>query len=150
MTTYTMNLHTMKYIDLFDELPYKDVKYFIHNDDFDEYEVEIEHLYCERIAWCKTKFTFTINIYEIDRTFKRVIYYNTSSPIALALMDIEYNEESEEDGDNEESDEEDDIDNEEEEGDGDNGASEDNEESDEDGDNGASEDNEDDILSRAQ
>ena len=104
MTSYTINLITMKYLDLFDEIPYKDIKEFIHNDDFDDdYFVEIEHLDCERIAWCDTKITFTITINDIEKTFEKVLHYNNSSPFALAIMELEQEQDEEEDESSEES-----------------------------------------------
>ena len=100
MTSYTINLIVMKYLDLFDDLPYKYLKHFIHNDDFDDdYVVEIEHLDCERIAWCDTKITFTLTINDIEKTFEKVLHYNQSSPFALAIMELEQEQDEEEDED---------------------------------------------------
>ena len=147
MTTYSLRLYTMKYLELFDELPYKDVKYFIHSEDFEnEYDVIIEHIYCDRIAYCDTKFTFTINIGGIDKTFEQVLHYSISGAIALAITEIEENEESEEEEN------EDNEDNEngriEEENEESDEEEEDEEEEEENGDNDY--DIEDDILSRTQ
>jgi hypothetical protein len=103
MTQYInrLSLEQMEYLDLFDDIPYKYVKDLVKMDNETDFEVEIEDIYCDRVAWFETKITFTININDIDKTFEKVLYYNNSSPIALAIMELEDNESSGED--NEES-----------------------------------------------
>ena len=95
MWSHIINLKMIKYLDLLDETPYKYIKEFIHKHDEVEYVVEMEHLNCERNGWLETKFTFTITINGIEKTFKKVLHYNNSGPIALAIIEIENEEESE-------------------------------------------------------
>ena len=91
----------MKNLDLFDNISYKYIKDIINNDD-DDIEVEIEDLDCDKVAWCKTRFTFKLNIdvsggsmpIMVDKEFVVEKEYNNSS--AYALMMIELNEEEEE------------------------------------------------------
>ena len=109
MSSYTINLEMMKYLDLLDDLPYKDIKHFIHNEYFEDYYIDIEHLECDRIAYCETKITFTITINDIDKTFEKILYYNNSSGIALAIMEIQNEDDNEEEQDNEEEDNEEEI-----------------------------------------
>jgi len=121
-SSYIINLKMMKYLDLLDEIPYKYIKEFIHKNDEVEYVIEMEHLNCESNGYCETNFTFTITINGIERTFKKVLYYNNSSPTALAIMEIENEGESDEEtsegettDDEEEEEEEESTDDEEEE-----------------------------------
>ena len=114
MTEYTncLSLEQMKYFNLFDNIPYKYLKDIIHYDDDYDFEVEIEDMPCDRVAWCKTKFTFDLRIdisqgslpIYVNKTYTVEIEYNNSSSIALTLMELvlleqERNEESEEDTD---------------------------------------------------
>ena len=151
MTNYTncLSLKQVDYLELFDDLPYKYVKNLVKMDNETDFEVEIEDIVCDRVGWCETKFTFTISINDIDRTFEKVLYYNNSSPIALAIIELEYNEPSDESSD--ESSEESEEDNEEsEDSEEDNEESEDSEEISEEISEELGEDIEDNILSRPQ
>ena len=118
--TYTncINMHHIEYLDLFDDLPYKYVKSIINCCKTDEdkweydFEVDIKDLDCDRVAWCKTKFTFTLEIdvsggslpLMVDKKFVVIKEYNSSSPMALYIcenLDEEEEEEEEEEDDEE-------------------------------------------------
>jgi len=96
----------MKELDLFDDIEYKYIKKIIEDDE-DEIEVEIEDLDCDRIAWCKTRFTFKLNInvsggwspLMVDKTFVVDKEYNNSSPYALMMLELQEEEEEEEEED---------------------------------------------------
>ena len=99
--TDCLTISQMKELDLFDNISYKYIKDIIDNDD-DAIVVKIEDLDCDRVAWCKTRFTFSLNVdvsggslpIMVDKKFVVEIEYNGSSP--YALMMIELNEEDEE------------------------------------------------------
>jgi len=93
MSNYTnrLSLEQMEYFDLFDEIPYKFIKKLVKMDSETDFEVDIEDIECDIIAYCKTKFTFTITINDIDKTFEKILHYNSSSPIAIAIMELEDN-----------------------------------------------------------
>jgi len=99
----SLKLSTIEYLDLLDDIPYKCIKKMIHEDDEDDYEVEITDLDCERIAYCKTQFKLSLRIdisqgslpIYVDKTFTIVKEYNNSSGIALTMLDL-YEEDEEE------------------------------------------------------
>ena len=94
--TNCLQLSTIQYLDLLDDIPYKYIKNMIHEDDEDDYDVEITDLECDRVAYCKTQFKLTlrVNISQgtlplyVDKTFTIVKEYNNSSGIALTLLDL--------------------------------------------------------------
>ena len=102
--TNSLKLSTIEYLDLLDDIPYKYIKNMIHEDDEDDYEVEITDLDCERIAYCKTQFKLSLKIdisqgsssLYVDKTFTIVKEYNSSSGIALTMLDL-YEEDSDSD-----------------------------------------------------
>lgn len=95
---------TMKDMNLFDDIDYKYIKNII-NDDEDEIKIEIKTMDCDRVAYCKTKFTFCIPQL-IDQSFGEKFYrdmeftvikeYNGSSMFALMMINLEEDEEDEE------------------------------------------------------
>ena len=95
--TNSLQLSTIEYLDLLDDIPYKYIKKLIHEDD-DEYvyDVEIIDLDCERVAYCRTQFKLTLRIdisqgslpIYVDKTFTIVKEYNNSSGIALTMLDL--------------------------------------------------------------
>ena len=107
--TNCLQLSTIEYLDLLDDIPYKYIKKMIHEDDEDDYEVEITDLKCDRIAYCKTQFKLTLRIdisqgsssLYVDKTFTIVKEYNNSSGIALTMLDL-YDSDSDSDSDEEE------------------------------------------------
>lgn len=106
---YSVLMTTLKYLDLFDDIPYKYVKNII-DDDYEDFDVDIEHLECDQIAWCETKFTFKLSVdvsggsmpLMVEKTFEKVLHYNCSSGFALTIMEIQNENEYEDDDDNEE------------------------------------------------
>ena len=124
--TYTNNInyHKIDYLDLFDDIPFKHVKSIVNQNknvedwvDFD-FEVEIEDVECDRVAWCATKFTFELEIKTTygsilptqNKTFVVVKEYNGSSPMAMYIGEnLYYEDEEEEEEDEEESDDDDDV-----------------------------------------
>ena len=124
--TYTncITLNDALYFDLFDEIPYRQVKQFfekeVDRNEFD-FEVCIEKLPCDIPAYGKVSFTFTLMV-DINvngslsimrpKQFIKEIEYNTSSAYALKLIDLQRDEEEEDDenavalGDEEDEDEE--------------------------------------------
>jgi len=100
--TNCLNMQQIDYLDLFDDIPYKYIKNIIKDEDY-ELEVEIKDVDCDRVAWCKTKFEFELEInisqgslplYN-NKKFSKVIEYNTSSAMALFMMDLQIQDESE-------------------------------------------------------
>jgi len=101
--TYTnsLQLSTIEYLDLLDDIPYKYIKKMIHEDDDDYYDVEIMDLESERVAYCRTQFKISLKIdisqgsspIYVDKTFTIVKEYNNSSGIALTMLDL-YEEDS--------------------------------------------------------
>ena len=93
----------MKNLDLFDNISYKYIKDIINNDE-DDIEVEIEDLDCDRVAWCKTRFTFELNIDVSGGSMPIMVYkkfvvekeYNGSSPYALMLCELDKTDDEEE------------------------------------------------------
>ena len=102
--TNSLKLSTIEYLDLLDDIPYKYIKKMINEDDDDDYDVEITDLKCDRIAYCKTQFKLTLNVdisqgyspIYVDKTFTIVKEYNSSSGIALTMLDL-YEDDSDSD-----------------------------------------------------
>ena len=102
--TNCLQLSTIEYLDLLDDIPYKYIKNMINEDDEDDYEVEITDLDCCRIAYCRTQFKLTLRInvsqgslpIYVDKTFTIVKEYNNSSGIALTMLDL-YEEDNDSD-----------------------------------------------------
>ena len=128
--TYTNNInyHTIDYLDLFDDIPFKYVKSIVNQNknkedwiEFD-FQVEIEDVEGDRVAWCATKFTFDLEINVsngslplwVTKTFVVIKEYNGSSPMAMYIGENLY-EEYDDDDEEDEEDEDDDDDDEEEE-----------------------------------
>jgi hypothetical protein len=95
--TNILQLSTIKYLDLLDDVPYKIIKIMIdEGDDEETYDVEITDLECDRVGYCKTQFKLTlpVNISQgtlplyVDKTFTTVIEYNISSGVAMTLSDL--------------------------------------------------------------
>jgi hypothetical protein len=112
MANFTISLDDAKYLDLFDDIPYKYLKNCYANDDADKnddfLDIEITDLFCDRIAYAKIKINFEIRfIYDIrfgetnykTLKYEKMIEYNTSSGIALKLMEITESE-TDSDGEN--------------------------------------------------
>ena len=99
----------MKELDLFDDIEYKYIKNIIKHDD-DDIRVEIEDLDCDGLGWCKTRFTFELNInvsggsmpIMVDKEFVVEQEYNGSSIFALTLRNLDDGEEEEEEEEDEE------------------------------------------------
>ena len=103
--TNSLQLSTIEYLDLLDDITYKYIKNMIHeDDDEDVYDVEITDLDCDRIAYCRTQFKLSLKIdisqgsspLYVDKTFTIVKEYNNSSGIALTMLDL-YEEDSDSD-----------------------------------------------------
>jgi hypothetical protein len=107
--TNCLMVSTMKKLNLFDNISYKYIKDIIDEDDND-FEVEIEDLDCDRIAYCKTRFKFEINIdvsggcmpMMVDRKFVVEKEYNSSSAYALMMLELQEEDEEEEEEEEEE------------------------------------------------
>jgi len=99
--TNSLQLSTIEYLDLLDDIPYKCIKKMIHEDDDDYYDVEIMDLESERVAYCRTQFKISLKIdisqgsspIYVDKTFIIIKEYNNSSGIALTMLDL-YEEDS--------------------------------------------------------
>ena len=97
----------MKDLDLFDNIPYKYIKNII-NEDEDDIDVVIDDMKSERVAYCKTKFTFEISqgkmyIWDDEDRYEKFVVekeYNGSSAYALMMCGLD--EEDEEDEEEEE------------------------------------------------
>ena len=100
--TNSLKLSTIEYLDLLDDIPYKYIKKMIHEDDEDDYDVEIMDLESERVAYCRTQFKLSLKIdisqgslpIYVNKTFTIVKEYNNSSGVALTMLDL-YEEDSE-------------------------------------------------------
>ena len=94
--TNSLKLSTIEYLDLLDDIPYKYIKKMIHEDDEDDYDVEIMDLESERVAYCRTQFKISLNVdisqgslpLYVDKTFIIIKEYNNSSGIALTMLDL--------------------------------------------------------------
>ena len=113
--TNCLMVSQMKELDLFDDIEYKYIKNIIKHDD-DDIEVEIEDLDCDcdGLGWCKTRFTFELNInvsggsmpIMVDKEFVVEKEYNGSSIFALTLRNLDDGEEEEEEEEEEKDEEE--------------------------------------------
>ena len=101
--TNCLMVSQMKELDLFDDIEYKYIKNIIKHDD-DDIEVEIEDLDCDRVAWCKTRFTFWLNfnLCGCSTNILRIVEKEYNGSSAYALMMIELYEEGEEEEEDEE------------------------------------------------
>jgi hypothetical protein len=92
--TNCLMVSQMKELDLFDNISYKYIKDIINND-YDDIEVEIEDLECDRVAWCKTRFKFEIDLGSGNGILKVVVEkeYNGSSAYALMMCQIDTDDE---------------------------------------------------------
>ena len=95
--TNILQLSTIKYLDLLNDVPYNIIKIMIdEGDDEETYNVEITDLECDRVGYCKTQFKLTlpVNISQgtlplyVNKTFTSVKEYNNSSGIALTMLDL--------------------------------------------------------------
>tara|TARA_R110000751_G_scaffold239592_1_gene340290 strand:+ start:233 stop:556 length:324 start_codon:yes stop_codon:yes gene_type:complete len=107
MGYHFMNIEQMKQMDLFDNIPYKYIKNIINNDE-EVIDVVIEHLDCDIIAYCKTRFTFEILQDTEDKYAKFVVEteYNGSSAFAMLMGGLDDALEEEEEEEEEEPDDE--------------------------------------------
>ena len=94
-----INISTMKELDLFDGIPYGQIKDII-NDDEDFLYVQMENSAGCDIGWFKTIFTFEIDI-NISGKIKVEKHYQTGSDIFDIIMELLYVEESDEESDEE-------------------------------------------------
>ena len=111
----TLMVAQMKWLNLFDDIFYKNIKDIIDEDE-DDIEVEIKDMDCggdgQGVDRCKTSFTFTLNINVsggslpiwTEKKYTVEKEYSGSSPMALYIMDL-YNEDSEEEEEEEEEEE---------------------------------------------
>ena len=116
MTNYTncLSLEQMEWLDLFDTIPYKDIKKIVKMDDDTDFEVEIKDLPNDSGYMCSTSFTFKIEIdisrgslpLRVEKEYCVIKEYNSSSEMALFILTLEYEEEEEEEEQEEETSEE--------------------------------------------
>ena len=107
--TNCLMVSQMKELDLFDDIEYKYIKNIIKHGD-DDIRVEIEDVDCDGLGWCKTRFTFELNInvsggsmpIMVDKEFVVEKEYNGSSIFALTLRNLDDGEEEEEEEEDEE------------------------------------------------
>ena len=111
MTNYTncLTLEQMEYLDLFDNIPYKDVKKLVKLDDETDFQVEIKDLPNDSGYMCSTSFTFKIEIdisqgslpLMVEKEYCVIKEYNGSSPMAMYIGEnlVEEEEEEEEEED---------------------------------------------------
>lgn len=112
--TNVISINQALYFDLFDDISYKWLKLVLDpaldREEYD-FEVEIEDLPCDRLAFCKIKFTFELQIEEDERLgekyyktkkFSKTIEYNGSSAFALTLCGMVADNDSEEEEEEEE------------------------------------------------
>ena len=107
MGYHFMNIEQMKKLDLFDDIPYKYIKNIIEDDEA-AIDVVIEHLDCDIIAYCKTRFTFEI-LQDADNKYAKFVVeteYNGSSAFAMLMGGLDDALEEEEEEEEEEPDDE--------------------------------------------
>jgi hypothetical protein len=114
MTNYTncLSLEQMEWLDLFDTIPYKDIKKIVIMDDDTDFEVEIKDLPNDCGYMCSTSFTFKIEIdisqgslpLMVVKEYCVIKEYNSSSEMGLFILTLV--EEDDEDHDEEEEEEE--------------------------------------------
>tara|TARA_R110000803_G_scaffold153793_1_gene218660 strand:+ start:399 stop:755 length:357 start_codon:yes stop_codon:yes gene_type:complete len=94
--TKHFTIGTMKKLDLFDNISYKNIKDIIDNDD-DGIDVTMLNLECDRVAYCKTRFAFKIDtridggnggILNVDFEME----YSACGYYALMLIDLQAND----------------------------------------------------------
>ena len=116
MTNYTncLSLEQMEYLDLFDNIPYKDIKKIVKMDDDTDFQVEIKDLPNDSGYMCSTSFKFTIEIdisqgslpLMVEKHYCVIKEYNSSSEMALYILTFVEEEEEEESSEEESSEEE--------------------------------------------
>ena len=107
--SYTISLDDAKYLELFDDIPYKYLKDCYANDDIDkndeELDIEITELPCDRIAYCKTQIVFEIRFIDDIRfgetyyktlKYSKTFEYSNCGGIALKLGEITENDDESE------------------------------------------------------
>lgn len=90
---YRLSVSQMKYIGLFDTIPYN---YSLNDDDL--IDVVVHEKMSFRTNWYKTDFIFTINVnisndnlpLFIDKEFIIELNYNNTSHISLFMIDLYY------------------------------------------------------------
>ena len=100
--TDSMPISSMKYLDLFDDIPYKFIKSY-HDDD--DVEVDIKDMGGNNYNRCTTKFTFELKINVSggcmpiwnNMEFTVVKEYDSTSPYALHIIENLWEEEDEDD-----------------------------------------------------
>ena len=107
MTNYTncLSLEQMEWLDLFDTIPYKDIKKIVIMDDDTDFEVEIKDLPNDCGYMCSTSFTFKIEIdisqgslpLMVVKEYCVIKEYNSSSEMGLFILTLVEEEEEEED-----------------------------------------------------
>ena len=94
-----IQLTTIQYLGLFDDIPYKYIKNMIDKDDEDYYKVEIMEL--EWVPNLKTRFKLTLSVYisqgiYIDKIFTIVKEYKYGSDVELVMCSLfEYDSDEE-------------------------------------------------------
>jgi len=107
MPQYTncLMLSQMKWLDLFDDMPYGEIKQVIHGDDENDYQVDIQDIEDDECNYRtrKTQFTFDLEhgegFYRHTKTHKIIKEYDASSPMALFIDDLCLEESDEEEED---------------------------------------------------
>ena len=145
--TACVSLEWMKYLDLFDDIPYRFLKNIIHEDDDYTFDIEIEGLESEEDdlpCMCRTKITFTIELPENgEKTFSYILRYNGSSCVAAHISNVELYNDEEDEEDEEDNDEDDEEDNDDDDDDDDDDDEEDNDTDDDDDDDDDDDEDED-------
>jgi len=109
MREYTncLTLYQMKWLYLFDDMPYGEIKHIIHGHDENDYEVDIQDIELDECDYRtrKTQFTFDLEhgegIYKHTKTYKIIKEYDASSPMAMFIDDLCLEESDEEESDEE-------------------------------------------------
>ena len=121
--TNCINYHTIDYLDLFDDIPFKYVKSIVNQNKNEEewnhydLEVEIEDVECDRDTWNSIKITFNLEIdvsggslpLMVTKKYEVIKTYNTSSPMAMYIGENLIDEDEDEDEEEEEEDDWEDI-----------------------------------------